>query len=84
MNESTRVLVGLGVGLGTGLAIAASHNPTLLHAANALAPIGTVCVNAIRMTVIRQPSKPWPSAGGSLGTGVVVLRAGREDVTLVN
>jgi proton glutamate symport protein len=52
MNESTRVLVGLGVGLGTGLAIAASHNPTLLHAADALAPIGTVWVNAIRMTVI--------------------------------
>src|SRR5689334_24623743 len=52
MNESTRVLVGLGVGLGAGLAIAASHNPTLLHAADSVAPIGTLWVNAIRMTVI--------------------------------
>jgi hypothetical protein len=35
MNEGTRVLVGLGVGLAGGLMIAASHNPTLLHAGRA-------------------------------------------------
>src|SRR3954464_2672389 len=52
MKESTQVLLGLGAGLAGGIAIAASHNPTLLHAADALAPIGTVWVNAIRMTVI--------------------------------
>jgi Na+/H+-dicarboxylate symporter len=52
MSESTRVLVGLGVGLGAGLAIAASHNPTLLRAADSVAPIGSLWVNAIRMTVI--------------------------------
>jgi Na+/H+-dicarboxylate symporter len=52
MNEGTRVLVGLGVGLAGGLMIAASHNPTLLHAADAVAPVGQLWVNAIRMTVI--------------------------------
>src|SRR6187401_1346149 len=52
MSEGTRVLVGLGVGLGTGLAIAASHSPALLSAADSVAPIGTLWVNAIRMTVI--------------------------------
>jgi Na+/H+-dicarboxylate symporter len=52
MNEGTRVLVGLGVGLGAGLAIAASHNPAMLRAADSVAPIGSLWVNAIRMTVI--------------------------------
>src|SRR5882724_4429289 len=52
MKESTQVLLGLGVGLGAGIAIAASQNPSLLSAADAIAPIGTLWVNAIRMTVI--------------------------------
>jgi Na+/H+-dicarboxylate symporter len=52
MKESTRVLVGLGVGLGLGLAVAASGNETLVKAVDAIAPAGTLWVNAIRMTVI--------------------------------
>lgn len=52
MKESTRVLVGLGAGLVGGIAIAASHNSALISAADAVAPIGTLWVNAIRMTVI--------------------------------
>src|SRR6188474_800766 len=52
MSEGTRVLVGLGVGLGAGLAIAASNDPALLRAADWVTPIGTLWVNAIRMTVI--------------------------------
>src|SRR5881394_3354534 len=52
MKESTQVLLGLGVGLGAGIAIAASQNPSLLSAADAIAPVGTLWVNAIRMTVI--------------------------------
>src|SRR2546423_15695686 len=52
MKEPTQVLVGLGAGLGVGLAIAASHTPPLLSAADAVAPVGTLWVNAIRMTVI--------------------------------
>jgi Na+/H+-dicarboxylate symporter len=52
LNEGTRVLVGLGAGLAGGIAIAASHNATLLGVADAAAPVGTLWVNAIRMTVI--------------------------------
>ena len=52
MNESARVLVALVAALVLGAAIAASGNATLLRAADAVAPIGTLWVNAIRMTVI--------------------------------
>jgi proton glutamate symport protein len=52
MKESTRVLVALAAAIGVGALVAASGNRTLLDAADALAPIGTLWVNAIRMTVI--------------------------------
>jgi Na+/H+-dicarboxylate symporter len=52
MKESTRVLLGLAAAIGLGALVAASGNETLLHAADALAPVGTLWVNAIRMTVI--------------------------------
>ena len=52
MKDSTRVLVALGAGLGLGVAIAASGNTSLLAAADWLSPIGTIWVNAIRMTVV--------------------------------
>jgi proton glutamate symport protein len=52
MKESTRVLASLGAGLLGGVLIAASGNEQLLRAADALVPIGTVWINAIRMTVI--------------------------------
>ena len=52
MNESARVLIALVLALVLGAAIAASGNPTLLKAADVVAPVGTLWVNAIRMTVI--------------------------------
>jgi proton glutamate symport protein len=52
MKESTRVLVALGAAIVIGIAIAASGNASLMHAADAIAPVGTLWVNAIRMTVI--------------------------------
>lgn len=52
MSRSTSVLVALGAGLAGGAAIAASGNRSLLAASDWLAPIGTIWVNAIRMTVI--------------------------------
>ena len=52
MKDSTRVLVALVGGLGLGAAIAASGNTSLLAAADWLSPIGTIWVNAIRMTVV--------------------------------
>ncbi|MFL6583137.1 MAG: dicarboxylate/amino acid:cation symporter [Chthoniobacterales bacterium] len=52
MKESTRVLLALLAAIIVGLLVAASHSTALIHAADAVAPIGTLWVNAIRMTVI--------------------------------
>jgi proton glutamate symport protein len=52
MKESTRVLVALAAAIGGGALIAASGSKPLIDAADALAPVGTLWVNAIRMTVI--------------------------------
>ena len=52
MKESTRVLIALAAAILIGVLIAASHNASLIGAANAIAPIGTLWVNGIRMTVI--------------------------------
>ncbi len=52
MNESTRVLVALGMAVAGGIAIAASGSAPLIRAADFIAPVGTLWVNAIRMTVI--------------------------------
>ena len=52
MKESTRVLTALAVAVIAGSAIAATGNAKLLHAADLIAPVGTLWVNAIRMTVI--------------------------------
>jgi len=52
MKESTRVLVALAAAIILGAIIAALGSGTLLRAADAIAPIGTLWVNAIRMTVI--------------------------------
>src|SRR5438128_9985397 len=52
MKESTRVLAALAAAIGAGAVVAASGSTRLLDAADALAPVGTLWVNAIRMTVI--------------------------------
>jgi proton glutamate symport protein len=52
MKSSVAVLVALALALVVGAAIAASGSPALLHAADLVAPVGTLWVNAIRMTVI--------------------------------
>lgn len=52
MKESTRVLVSLIAAIACGVAIGWSGNAALLRAADFVAPIGALWVNAIRMTVI--------------------------------
>ena len=52
MKESTRVLVALAAAIGGGALVAASGSKALIDAADALAPLGTMWVSAIRMTVI--------------------------------
>jgi Na+/H+-dicarboxylate symporter len=52
LKESTRVLIALGAAIGIGTAISLSGNTQLLSAADFLSPVGSMWVNAIRMTVI--------------------------------
>jgi len=52
MKEGPRVLVALVAGLAGGMAVSAAHSPALLTAVDAVTPLGTIWVNAIRMTVI--------------------------------
>jgi len=52
MKDSTRVLISLGAAVAGGIAIGASGARPLVRAADGIAPIGTLWVNAIRMTVI--------------------------------
>jgi proton glutamate symport protein len=52
MKDSTRVLISLGAAVAGGIAIGASGRESLLRVADGIAPIGTLWVNAIRMTVI--------------------------------
>jgi proton glutamate symport protein len=52
MKEGTRVLVSLGAAIVIGAAIAATGNGLALRIADGVAPIGSLWVNAIRMTVI--------------------------------
>ena len=52
MKESRYVLLAVSVAIVLGIAIASSRNDVLIRLADGVAPIGTLWVNAIRMTVI--------------------------------
>src|SRR5689334_22072064 len=52
MKESTRIVVALTTAVAGGILIAATGSEELVRFADALVPIGTLWVNAIRMTVI--------------------------------
>ncbi len=64
--SALQVLAGLALGLALGLAASRSGSPALLAAARAVEPLGTIFVNAIRMTVI-------PLVVAMLLTGIVSI-----------
>lgn len=63
MNLTTKVLIGLAAGLLLGIVISVVQSPTLSRLVPVIEPIGTLWVNAIRMTVI-------PLVVGSIIVGV--------------
>src|SRR5947207_6679834 len=80
MSLTTRVLIALVVGVAAGVAIASSGSAPLARGAMALEPLGTLWINAIRMTVI-------PLVVGSLIVGITsaptasaIGRVGREAI----
>jgi Na+/H+-dicarboxylate symporter len=82
MSLTTRVLIALVAGLGLGLVVSSTANPTLLTMARWLEPLGTLFINAIRMTVIPLvvgslvagiASAPNPSALGRIGVRALAI-----------
>jgi proton glutamate symport protein len=82
MSLTMRVLVALVAGLGLGLVVSSTGNPTLLTMARWIEPLGTLFINAIRMTVIPLvvgslvagiASAPNPSALGKIGARALAI-----------
>lgn len=71
MSLTTRVLIALLVGVAGGVAIASSGVQSLARAALAIEPVGTLWINAIRMTVI-------PLVVGSLIVGITGAPSARS------
>src|SRR4051812_35866246 len=66
----SRVLLALLAGLGVGIAVSASHNQLAHDALRAIAPIGSIWINTIRMTVV-------PLVVSLLFTSIVTSEHGR-------
>jgi proton glutamate symport protein len=82
MSLTTKVLIALVAGLGLGLLVSTSGNATLIAASRWIEPIGTLFINAIRMTVIPLvvgslvagiAAAPNPSALGKIGARAFVF-----------
>ena len=82
MSLTTRVLIALVAGLGLGLLVSTSGTPALVNAVRWIEPLGSLFINAIRMTVIPLvvgslvagiASAPDPSSLGKVGLRAVVL-----------
>ena len=82
MSLTTRVLIALVAGLGLGLLVSTSGTPALVSAVRWIEPLGSLFINAIRMTVIPLvvgslvagiASAPDPSSLGKVGLRAVVL-----------
>lgn len=82
MSLTTRVLIALVGGLALGLLVSSSGNATLANMAAWIEPIGTLFINAIRMTVIPLvvgslvagiATAPNPAALGKVGARAMIL-----------
>lgn len=85
MSLTTRVLIALVAGLALGLAVSASGSADLLAATRWVEPVGTLFINAIRMTVIPLvvgslvagiASAPNPGSLGRIGSRALVFFLG--------
>lgn len=82
MSLTTKVLIALMAGLGLGILVSLGGNATLARMATGIEPVGTLFINAIRMTVIPLvvgslvaglAAAPNPRALGRSGLRAVVL-----------
>src|SRR5580765_7896070 len=76
MSLTTRVLIGLLAGFGLGLALAGSTSPAVAVLLTVVAPVGTIFINLIRMTVIPLVASMLNASVGSLASSGALGRAG--------
>lgn len=76
MSLTTRVLVGLVAGFLVGLGLAGSVSPLASAIVAVVAPVGTIFINLIRMTVVPLVASMLVASVGSLGASGALGRAG--------
>ena len=82
MSLTSRVLLGLLAGFALGLALAGSTSPAVGTLLAVLAPIGTIFINLIRMTVIPLVASMLIASVGSLASSGALGRAGARAALL--
>ena len=92
MSLTARVLIALIAGFALGIAASAADSPTLLAFARGIEPVGTIWINAIRMTVIPLvvssliagvAGAPDPAAVGRIGGRALIIFVAVLGVTAV-
>ena len=76
MSLTTRVLIGLVAGFVLGLALAGATSPFVTTLLAVVAPVGTIFINLIRMTVIPLVASMLIASVGSLASSGALGRAG--------
>src|SRR3954469_17938007 len=76
MSLTSRVLIGLVAGFVLGLALAGSSSPAVSTLLAVVAPVGTIFINLIRMTVIPLVASMLVASVGSLASSGALGRAG--------
>jgi Na+/H+-dicarboxylate symporter len=76
MSLTTRVLIGLVAGFVLGLALAGSTSPSVTTLLAVMAPVGTIFINLIRMTVMPLVASMLVASVGSLASSGALGRAG--------
>ena len=76
MSLTTRVLIGLLTGFVLGLALAGSTSPAVTTLLAVMAPVGTIFINLVRMTVIPLVASMLVASVGSLASSGALGRAG--------
>ncbi|MFT4631950.1 MAG: proton glutamate symport protein [Candidatus Pseudothioglobus sp.] len=82
MSLSTRILIGLGFGLLSGIAYSVFELPILRFLPGFIEPLGTLWVNAIRMTVIPLLMSLLVTAIAGQGSSGVVAQLGSKAICL--
>ncbi len=82
LSLTARVLLGLSAGLAVGILLSVLQNERLLYVAGWIAPIGTLWVNALRMTVIPLVVSGIIMGAASASDSASIGRLGARAITL--